>query len=138
MRFDIFATGQYRENYGAHDWNGEGACPQYWKSKGGASVLVTADVGLEQLTEARTAAEARVATGELNESSDYSTSDYYGVVLFPAGANSDLRFLIENEVSMRDAPMFITRRDWQETFNQYREWVRYFGLEERVGLSDDE
>ena len=26
---------QYCENYGAHDWNGEGACPQYWKFKGG-------------------------------------------------------------------------------------------------------
>ena len=26
---------QYCENYGAHDWNGEGECPQYWKFKGG-------------------------------------------------------------------------------------------------------
>lgn len=22
------------ENYGAHAWNGEGECPQYWKAKG--------------------------------------------------------------------------------------------------------
>ena len=26
---------QYEENYGAHDWDGEGSCPQYWKFKGG-------------------------------------------------------------------------------------------------------
>lgn len=26
---------QVRENYGAHDWDGTGACPQYWKNKGG-------------------------------------------------------------------------------------------------------
>lgn len=26
---------QYMENYGAHDWDGEGECPQYWKMKGG-------------------------------------------------------------------------------------------------------
>jgi hypothetical protein len=26
---------QYRENYGAHDWDGKGECPQYWKNKGG-------------------------------------------------------------------------------------------------------
>lgn len=26
---------QVLENYGAHDWNGEGECPQYWKAKGG-------------------------------------------------------------------------------------------------------
>jgi hypothetical protein len=23
------------ENYGAHDWDGEGECPQHWKFKGG-------------------------------------------------------------------------------------------------------
>lgn len=26
---------QYMENYGAHDWDGEGECPQHWKMKGG-------------------------------------------------------------------------------------------------------
>ncbi len=26
---------QYMENYGAHDWDGKGECPQYWKMKGG-------------------------------------------------------------------------------------------------------
>lgn len=26
---------QVYENYGAHAWSGEGACPQYWKAKGG-------------------------------------------------------------------------------------------------------
>ena len=35
---------QYRENYGAHDWTGEGEVPQYWKSKGGSTYLVTGDV----------------------------------------------------------------------------------------------
>jgi len=31
---------QYMENYGAHDWDGEGACPQRWKAKGGSSFMV--------------------------------------------------------------------------------------------------
>ena len=31
---------QHRENYGAHDWDGEGECPQYWKSKGGSTYVV--------------------------------------------------------------------------------------------------
>ncbi len=26
---------QVQENYGAHDWDGVGQCPQYWKFKGG-------------------------------------------------------------------------------------------------------
>ena len=32
---------QYRENYGAHDWDGVGECPQYWKYKGGTTYFVT-------------------------------------------------------------------------------------------------
>ena len=31
---------QYRENYGAHDWDGQGECPQYWKFKGGSTYVV--------------------------------------------------------------------------------------------------
>jgi hypothetical protein len=31
----LLITTQTEENYGAHDWNGEGAVPQYWKFKGG-------------------------------------------------------------------------------------------------------
>ena len=32
---------QYKENYGAHDWDGKGECPQYWKFKGGSTYFVT-------------------------------------------------------------------------------------------------
>lgn len=31
---------QIHENYGAHDWSGQGACPHYWKPKGGDTVVV--------------------------------------------------------------------------------------------------
>ena len=31
---------QYRENYGSHDWDGKGECPQYWKFKGGSTYVV--------------------------------------------------------------------------------------------------
>lgn len=37
----IILTTQYRENYGAHDWDGLGECPQYWKNKGGYNYVVT-------------------------------------------------------------------------------------------------
>ena len=33
-------TTQYRENYGAHDWDGKGECPQYWKNKGGVDYMI--------------------------------------------------------------------------------------------------
>lgn len=31
---------QCRENYGAHDWDGKGECPQRWKNKGGAEYIL--------------------------------------------------------------------------------------------------
>jgi hypothetical protein len=34
---------QYAENYGAHDWDGTGECPQYWKMKGGEDYFVPLD-----------------------------------------------------------------------------------------------
>jgi hypothetical protein len=32
---------QLYENYGAHDWDGTGECPQYWKAKGGSEYKIT-------------------------------------------------------------------------------------------------
>jgi hypothetical protein len=34
---------QIKENYGAHDWDGTGVCPQGWKFKGGDTYIVQAD-----------------------------------------------------------------------------------------------
>ena len=31
---------QIQENYGAHDWDGQGECPQYWKFKGGNDYVI--------------------------------------------------------------------------------------------------
>jgi len=36
---------QHKENYGAHDWDGKGECPQYWKFKGGNTYFVTGLTG---------------------------------------------------------------------------------------------
>ena len=38
---------QYRENYGAHSWNGKGDCPQYWKSKGGEVYIVDDSIDIK-------------------------------------------------------------------------------------------
>ena len=37
----LHITCQYMENYGAHDWDGKGVCPQYWKMKGGSEYKIT-------------------------------------------------------------------------------------------------
>ena len=31
---------QFKENYGAHDWDGTGECPQGWKFKGGDTYII--------------------------------------------------------------------------------------------------
>lgn len=36
----LLITTQVYENYGAHAWDGEGECPQYWKAKGGSEYVV--------------------------------------------------------------------------------------------------
>ena len=36
----LLITTQVYENYGAHDWDGQGECPQYWKPKGGGDYVV--------------------------------------------------------------------------------------------------
>jgi hypothetical protein len=56
MKLAIYT--QYAENYGAHDWDGEGECPQYWKMKGG-STFVVENLSVEQ---ARNAIESDIPT----------------------------------------------------------------------------
>jgi len=36
----ILLQTQIHENYGAHDWDGTGKCPQYWKAKGGNDIEI--------------------------------------------------------------------------------------------------
>ena len=36
----LLITTQTQENYGAHDWDGQGECPQYWKMKGGNDYVI--------------------------------------------------------------------------------------------------
>ena len=36
----LLITTQVYENYGAHDWDGVGECPEYWKAKGGNDYVV--------------------------------------------------------------------------------------------------
>ena len=58
---------QYKENYGAHDWDGVGACPQYWKFKGGSSYKITGvPLNIDY------AAVVDMVRGEIEHSDDYS------------------------------------------------------------------
>ena len=41
MKLHIYTQDQ--ENYGTHDWDGEGEVPQYWKMKGGDDFIITVE-----------------------------------------------------------------------------------------------
>ena len=43
---------QIRENYAAHDWDGKGECPQYWKNKGGSTYILDEEVNVSKFTKA--------------------------------------------------------------------------------------
>lgn len=58
---------QFKENYGAHDWDGKGECPQYWKFKGGDTYVVEASLEQAQDQEFWSAVEKCI-----EHSSDYS------------------------------------------------------------------
>jgi len=48
---NLLITTQVYENYGAHDWDGVGECPQYWKAKGGNDYVVKKFKDLNKVTE---------------------------------------------------------------------------------------
>lgn len=93
MNFTIYATGQFMENYGAHDWDGEGECPQYWKCKGSERVVMYKDVSLDDLP----AMLEKAATEYQNhsESNDYCSLSCSGIEYFPANITSACMELIE-------------------------------------------
>lgn len=57
--FDLVVSTQVRENYGAHDWDGQGECPQGWKMKGGNDVVVMEGLTISEVLSVSTANEGK-------------------------------------------------------------------------------
>jgi hypothetical protein len=75
---------QYMENYGAHAWDGEGECPQYWKMKGGSSYKITncpGNVDLDVIVD--------MVRGDIERSNDYCREYILGVHVEHDGWLSD-------------------------------------------------
>lgn len=65
----IIIQTQYRENYGAHAWDGEGECPQYWKNKGGFQYVIE---GVDPNSDLNKVVEEGVARLGCEHSDNYS------------------------------------------------------------------
>ena len=57
---------QIRENYAAHDWDGQGEVPQYWKCKGGNDYFIPNFTDYNNTTSA-----VMAIRGQLEQSIDY-------------------------------------------------------------------
>jgi hypothetical protein len=65
----LLITTQNYENYGAHDWDGVGECPSYWKAKGGSDYVVKNFTNFNNTTEA-----VMALRGQIEEDSEYFRS----------------------------------------------------------------
>ena len=95
----LLITTQVYENYGAHDWDGVGECPQYWKAKGGCDYVVK-KINVNKVTETVMALRGQIEQdnqafretiiGWEVVANDYLTEfeqsqlDYEGKIRFPA------------------------------------------------------
>jgi len=60
------------ENYGAHDWSGEGTCPQYWKAKGGSEFQVDRTLSYNEAIDAALVKSlVDTAMNKINHRNDY-------------------------------------------------------------------
>jgi hypothetical protein len=72
----LLITTQTQENYGAHDWDGTGECPSYWKFKGGQDYKF--DLGTT-LRNAQSLAElVNHFRGQIEEDNDYYRNHIIG------------------------------------------------------------
>jgi len=72
----LLITTQTQENYGAHDWDGEGACPQYWKFKGGIDYKY--DLGSALRSDETLAEIVEHFRSEIEEDNDYYRNHIIG------------------------------------------------------------
>ena len=95
----LLITTQNLENYGAHDWDGVGECPSYWKAKGGNDYVVK-KINVNKVTETVMALRGQIEQdnngfretiiGWEVVANDYLTEfekdqlEYEGVIRFPA------------------------------------------------------
>jgi hypothetical protein len=62
----LLITTQLHENYGAHDWDGKGECPSYWKAKGGNDYVVKKFKDLNKVAET-----VMALRSQIEQSNDY-------------------------------------------------------------------
>ena len=97
--YRVVVSTQFMENYGAHDWSGEGECPQQWKYKGGDDRVVA-----ESATGFSPSEASAIAHSWQGHSSDYCREYMLGWKVLAPGE--------ETEGEIRALQMAEWRGDW--------------------------
>ncbi len=127
MKLAIYT--QIRENYGAHTWDGEGKCPQYWKFKGGTTYVIE-DVSLDEMLETTANAAgltgAHILVSRLREYLEEFNDHYEEYIIdwslldndIPVGEDWDVPFIITCDDGTFSASRH-TKRDeyWTEEYS---------------------
>lgn len=74
MKSTVIINTQYKENYGAYDWDGNGECPQHWKPKGGFQFKLEMDADFLLYEESACIEVFKKMLA--NESNDYEAFEY--------------------------------------------------------------
>ena len=102
---------QHMENYGAHDWDGKGECPQYWKAKGGNTYIFNCSCDDNMSFEWW----ARV------ENACTSKSEYFEEYSVGETVVDDIDFSVSNHCRDWDAPYFGTVKEDRISFHRTTE-----------------
>ena len=102
---------QHMENYGAHDWDGKGECPQYWKPKGGNTYIFncTIEENMDPQWWARV------------EAACTSKSEYFEEYSVGETVVDDIDFRLTDHIADWDAPYFGTVKEDRISFHRTTE-----------------
>jgi len=92
---------QHMENYGAHAWDGEGECPQYWKPKGGDTYILRGVDIADVMPEGK--------AYDLLEQAINSKSEYFEEYIVSMNLVDNCDFDVADHVDEWDAPVWL---DW--------------------------
>ena len=102
---------QHMENYGAHDWDGQGECPQYWKPKGGSTYIFNCTIEDNMNPEWWARVEAACT----------SKSDYFEEYSVGETVVDDIDFRVSDYCADWDAPYYGTIKDDRVSFHRTTE-----------------
>ena len=110
MTIDVHVLSAIRENYGAHDWDGTGECPQMWKNKGGDNYIISGTPSVEDAVDF-------VYSYIVGDPNEYFNEEILGGVEVPEG------FRTEMEIAISDSEMRhyvgATRVEWNTRFEKF-------------------